>query len=93
MRLIDADELKKVNEENAIKYNDYYTDDMIVGMKVVCEYATKDAPTVDAVPVIRCKDCKHYDFWGESMICMRLGSYYGNTKPNDYCSRAERKEE
>lgn len=43
--------------------------------------------------VIRCKDCKEYAEWGDSTICMRLGSYYGNTKPNDFCSRAERKEE
>ena len=43
--------------------------------------------------LIRCKDCKEYAEWGDSMICMRLGSYYGNTKPNDFCSRAERKEE
>lgn len=42
--------------------------------------------------LIRCKDCKEYAEWGDSMICMRLGSYYGDTKPNDFCSRAERKE-
>lgn len=43
--------------------------------------------------LIRCKDCKEYAEWGDSMICMRLDSYHGDTKPNDFCSRAERKEE
>lgn len=43
--------------------------------------------------LIRCKDCKHYEQWTNRKICMPLGSYYGNTQPNDYCSYAERKEE
>jgi len=42
--------------------------------------------------LIRCKDCKHYEQWTNHKICMLLGSYYGNTQPNDYCSNAERRE-
>ena len=42
--------------------------------------------------LIRCKDCKHYEQWTNHKICMLLGSYYGDTKPNDYCSNAERRE-
>ena len=83
MRLIDADALLNRMQEDPLFYLvERY------GVSGVIEAE----PTVDAVPVIRCKDCKEYAEWGDSMICMRLGSYYGNTKPNEFCSRAERKD-
>ena len=53
-------------------------------------------PTVDAVPVIRCKDCKYYF---EKEWIVGAGSYttcwyqiIANAQPNDFCSRAERKD-
>jgi hypothetical protein len=44
-------------------------------------------------PVVFCRDCEEYKEWlnGES-VCMRLGSYYGNTKPDDYCSHGHFRE-
>ena len=41
-------------------------------------------PTIDAVPVVRCKDCKHRfkDSWCE----------YADDDDNFYCARGERKE-
>lgn len=60
----------------------------------VCEML-EDAPTVDAVQVIRCKDCKHWQYEScfveseegdaDSIILDRFAF--------DFCSRAERKEE
>lgn len=59
-------------------------------------------PTVDAVPVIRCKDCKRLgvanmkDKYGQPNpvpCCRRNGHIRLGIKPDDYCSRAERKEE
>ncbi len=52
----------------------------------------KEAHAVDAVEVVRCKDCEEYIPWldGEK-ICGRVGSYYGNTKPDDFCSRGNRR--
>lgn len=47
----------------------------------------KKAPAIDAEPVIRCRDCKEYIPWGDGRICGLVGSYFGNTKPNDFCSR------
>lgn len=43
-----------------------------------------DAPTVDAVEVVRCKDCKHRysDSWCE----------YVDDDDNFYCARGERKD-
>ena len=49
-------------------------------------------PTVDAVPVIRCKDCKYYRH--EIDMCDEPHSTAHNiVHDDDYCSRAERKEE
>ena len=47
-------------------------------------------PRVDAVEVVRCLDCKHFmfsDFYGE---CGK--GYMGVVRPDDFCSRGERKE-
>lgn len=50
------------------------------------------APAVDAVEVVRCRDCEEYVPWLEGdYICGRIGSYFGNTNPNDFCSRGVRK--
>lgn len=55
----------------------------------VPEDAIKNAPAVDAVEVVRCKDCAFYIPWGdEGKICGRVGGYYGKTKPDDFCSRS-----
>lgn len=45
----------------------------------------KEEPTVDAVKVVRCKDCKFWDF-GD---CYRLEL----SRPDDFCSYGERKAE
>lgn len=56
-------------------------------------------PTVDAVPVIRCKDCKHMgDVYLVSLPWLeqkehRCRYWEHPTTPDDYCNRAERKEE
>ena len=49
-------------------------------------------PTIDAVPVVRCLECKHYD--PENHHC---DHYMGTSaplrrKPDDFCSYGERKE-
>ena len=70
-RLIDANELiKEANADGAYGY---------VDAKQIA-----DAPTVDAVEIVRCKDCKHRhsDSWCE----------YVDDDDNFYCARGERKE-
>ena len=77
MRLIDADE---------IRWADHYDSDGNLS-KYKVAYSDEMPPTVDAVPVIRCKDCKYWlgnNHWG----CFDM-----NTVADDYCSKAERKEE
>ena len=89
-RLIDANDLKQ-------KAVPHYFDNCCYAVSVK---DIDDAPTVDAVEVVRCKDCKH---WKPS------GSVAGNSKDdlqpiggckwvnfcrkaNDFCSYGERRE-
>lgn len=53
-----------------------------------------DLPTVDAEPVVRCKDCIHYyaDPWGYGN-CVFEGGVSRRTKESDFCSWGERKED
>ena len=44
-----------------------------------------DAPTIDAVDVVRCKDCRHW----RTSYCVIHGDSWEET---DYCSDGERKD-
>lgn len=92
MRLIDADALLPMMK--------YATTDSEIGVfpiKIGFNTITKvidDVPTVDAVQVIRCKDCKHYTGkWCTKYSTKQfdLNDIYKGA--NDFCSQAERKEE
>lgn len=50
----------------------------------------EDMPIIDAVPVVRCKDCKHYGV--DKCICRSTGDpYYDwNPAPEWFCSDGER---
>jgi hypothetical protein len=79
-RYIDADALI----QKRAHAKDYGPDMYVIGQGYVM-----DAPTVDAVPVVRCKDCKHYQtdvLFNSNYCCGR------RRKPDDYCSYGERKE-
>lgn len=55
MRLIDVDALIETMRENAEGNEGWYGDTWAFMRDV------ENAPTIDAVPVVRCKDCKHWD--------------------------------
>ena len=49
-------------------------------------------PTVDAVPVIRCRDCRYSKEWyNDKRLCDMWCETYTGVFSDDYCSRAERK--
>ena len=52
-----------------------------------------NSPTIDAVPVVRCRDCKYYEIHKPKVLenCERKG-YIIPMKPDDFCSYGERKE-
>jgi hypothetical protein len=53
------------------------------------------APTVDAVEVVRCKDCKYFRRWNDgSTTCLFWTEQWDMvTEPNGFCSYAERTED
>lgn len=59
-------------------------------IQVYSDYISK-IPAADVVEVIRCRDCKYFDFrYGE---CKHFDSFgLENPYEDEYCSRAERKE-
>lgn len=82
-RLIDADAL-----ENEFGISD---------ADIIAKDAIRDAPTIDAVPVVRCKDCKFRKptFNGEDYFCTVWDADDSETAyvtDNDFCSYGERKE-
>ena len=59
----------------------------------------KNAPTIDAVEVVRCKDCDSYvevawrfDDEGKKKECHCCVAHSIPVQPNDYCSYGERRE-
>ena len=86
MRLIDADAL---SSEFGISDSDIEAKETI-----------DDAPTIDAVPVVRCRECKFYrEFrtkrYNQLMrLCYRMGKHDMEypVKPDDFCSYGQRKE-
>lgn len=93
MRLIDGDTLwEKLDDEPW--YDNADRDE--IALPIVAA-----APTVDAVPVVRCKDCKYYnrgELLATNKFCFRLkhpteNRLIGyNFAPDDFCSYGERKD-
>ena len=93
MRLIDADELKLRVPE------------IIRGYKpprlpkgeaehIVTRFLIGEAPTIDAVPVVRCGECKYYKspvVTRDSGICA-FANRDELTEPANYCSRGAKME-
>lgn len=53
------------------------------------------APTVDAVPVVRCRECKHsekIDYQGRWLYCCMRYAGPSVVRKDDFCSHGERKE-
>lgn len=94
MRLIDADALKKAMDGywgrcQRIRKPRNGETAVFLDIKAIVE----DCPTIDAVPVIRCKDCK----WHQGKDCMAWDdgtvAVANEVEDDGYCYLAERKEE
>lgn len=87
MRLIDADKLKAevLSWENCYNgFSDTYDKAMIID-------TIDEQPTIDAVPVVRCGECK----WGEELAPELIycdDTIGGVVKRTDFCSYGERSE-
>ena len=97
MRLIDADRLNKpiyAEEDNitgsGMSYDEIcgYNDGIDIAWNKIDQ-----APTIDAVPVVRCKDCIRRYNTDECPMCFLIeGEYCEYTNENGFCDRGERKE-
>ena len=92
-RLIDADALMDVIRQHeyrlATKQGSIDYGMFTLGI----QQAVDEQSTIDAVPVVRCKDCiRRYDT-DECPMCFLIeGKYYEYTNENGFCDRGERKE-
>lgn len=113
MRLIDADALhnKIVGLENLAMETLKVQDDTaefqrwqtILGERTAFKHDVFDAPTIDAVPVVRCRECRWWDKIGDSPIgychACKHGYYSSNWeisinrkyRGDFYCANGERK--
>ena len=80
-----------INREALLSYADlwascgeHYTAEDVIMM-------IKTAPTVDAVPVVRCKDCTHCVMYRGVPFCNKWRTF-PDIELNDFCSYGERKE-
>lgn len=97
MRLIDADEMA-VNETEAYMSAQIKLDNPITLGLNSCAHRKMqqliaDTPTVDAVPVVRCKDCKYFSRdkeYNRAWCNYSTGSV--ETAVNGFCFRGVRKD-
>ena len=56
-------------------------------------FDVEEMPTVDVVPVVRCKDCiRRYDTDECPMCFLSEGQYYEFTRDDGFCDRGERED-
>lgn len=87
MRLIDAEKLVDMLYDN--EFAVLCPLDEVSGVVDAC-------PTVDAVPVVRCRGCEHCkeaaDHEGRGFFCAIWGRGWHRVQPDDFCSYGERRE-
>lgn len=102
MRLIDADEFEDALENTEYDISPAYEPDGY-SHKLICE-VLEETPTVDAVPVVRCRDCIEFEEIGK-YLTNKGGTPFGycyhwqyeqGMSPNEvdgnaFCSYGERK--
>jgi hypothetical protein len=93
MRLVDADAfkeyLRKGTEGNADIIPQRLVDavlDIMDGIMLDID----EQPTIDAVPVVRCKDCKWFNRFG---CAVEIVDFTDRPTENDYCSFGEREDD
>ena len=95
MRLIDADNLDFTFDRRCFSEGDeQYVRGVDDAMGVV-----NNAPTIDAVPVVRCRDCENYGKIGDCKSLDLLICIYSDTinhdffpDPDFFCAYGQRKE-
>ena len=97
-RLIDADALEDACRKTLMvdvfsNWRNMYNEEKNIATKIGGAFKRihDNAPTVDAVEVVRCKDCKHYVAPQGTYVCDCFEGLNFATD-NDFCSYGERKD-
>lgn len=103
MRLIDADALADSLRESKNKLKEILDDERCEMEYRICEgqmitfieaiLRVNEAPTIDAVPVVRCKDCKHSTTFHHTgnMYCGLHENHHFLTDAYGFCHKGERR--
>lgn len=98
-RLIDATELPKLFDTEykqtmeLIRSGEKHLDNLAEGFAEAIHVAKYIAPTIDSVPVVRCRECKH-SYESISGRCCTMGPCVDCIVPEDFfCSYGEREED
>ena len=97
MRLIDADALMRdMGVADAVKYGNKTAEQQHNSYSTLMKYEIadyiEDAPTIEAEPVVRCKECKYskkFNITG-NRYCEFHVAYEYPVSDDDYCSNGEK---
>ena len=92
---------KRLIDANALKGDFMFLRKMWSGTEIMA--VIDEAPTVDAVEVVRCCQCKHHKMCEDGTVLCKFHSEYGERdsrdgsysiwmEPDDFCSYGERRE-
>jgi hypothetical protein len=92
--------LKDIGESVVFTVRNAETSPELRGARKIID-RIENAPTADVVEVVRCKDCKYYTDTITETRCdhpeldydVECYDQWINTKPTDFCSYGERKEQ
>lgn len=93
------DELQEELDFDTPMYDEEQNKFINTGLRIAVK-DVKRQPTVDAVEVVRCRECRHYDIYGYKICTLHssLPSKYGRganlyMDKDDFCSYGERRAE
>ena len=85
-----SDYISRENAKDALQEKVFHnlTDEFYGAMQVLDELEP-----ADVAPVVRCKECKHWDNGNLSFECPWDYGRHGSSDEDDFCSYGERREE
>ena len=89
MRLIDADWVLEHTKSYELSDEDW----SVMGgtaIRLIC-HAINQAPTIDAVPIVRCKDCEYFGLNDENVPYCSNPFGLNDPEPNGFCNYGRKK--
>lgn len=88
MRLIDIEPFETAHDTEQCQITEHLCGDGYCGLRVT---GTDEIPTVNAVPVVRCRECRHWRPDEDEGHCDNPDGLDNYALPTDFCSYGERK--